>query len=680
MRRVVVFVLASCVLSCGGEPSGGCGCATSCEVPLADCDGDGFEAPADCDDLDPQSHPGGIEICDGEDNDCDGEVDEGAVDAAIWYADADGDGFGDRRAPAVACDPPPGHLADGTDCRDDDALFHPAVGSEPPWILDPCVSWLRGDVVASLGGWGELFHSGDCGATDCDPSLAPDSGAEVFPWYDGCSGNGVVVEYWMEPDCGCEVDPPGESCCGDDLASWVVLRWDWSDSRGPIDLGDHDFLLLPVLGEVSNHPIKVEPKLQSGDCMVMLGQLEEYTGLGALRTLVIPLSSFEETGDCALDRSAVVALEIGIAVPAPEADVRRDGIFRVDSPAAATADDLRIDVEHLECPVWDEDLMGRVLDALLALQHDHGMLDTWVDPHSGTAEPQLYVYPQAVALQFFARMFDEFGHGNARDAAAALATALVDTQQPQGCWFDAYVDDGQSLVDGTAGASYEGNTAWVLLGLQAYVDLVDLDATDAMEAIDDGVQCLLHRREAFEQAGYPPGGISTGGEANTSTALALLATGYGVEADEVIEFILDELWDHEAGYVHMGLYDPWLAEDQFTWPVPLLRRAQMESEALLALSLASGVFPTTDWSGQSVGLADFGPVSPWYEGTAVWSGCGGPGAHRVHEELLAVEVDGMWPASGDAFPGGPGWLGGDLLGTSQTAWVGLMGFTPLFDY
>ena len=42
-----------------------------------DQDGDGFSAPVDCDDTDPQTYPGSVEICDAEDDDCDGTPDDG---------------------------------------------------------------------------------------------------------------------------------------------------------------------------------------------------------------------------------------------------------------------------------------------------------------------------------------------------------------------------------------------------------------------------------------------------------------------------------------------------------------------------------------------------------------------------------------------------------------------------
>ena len=60
---------------------------------VADADGDGFATTeGDCDDNDSAVYPGATERCDNLDNDCDGTVDDDLVQS--WYADADGDGFG----------------------------------------------------------------------------------------------------------------------------------------------------------------------------------------------------------------------------------------------------------------------------------------------------------------------------------------------------------------------------------------------------------------------------------------------------------------------------------------------------------------------------------------------------------------------------------------------------------
>jgi hypothetical protein len=79
----------------------------------------------DCSDSDTAIHPGAVEICDGIDNDCDGEIDEGVI--ATFHPDGDGDGYGDPGASEDACEPETGWVPDATDCDDTDADVHPGA-------------------------------------------------------------------------------------------------------------------------------------------------------------------------------------------------------------------------------------------------------------------------------------------------------------------------------------------------------------------------------------------------------------------------------------------------------------------------------------------------------------------------------------------------------------------------
>ncbi len=80
----------------------------------------------DCDDLNDTVNPDAVEICDGLDNDCDGQVDVGAIDQTQYFADEDGDGYGDLEVPVFRCE---GLYTDvslvSTDCDDDDELVNP---------------------------------------------------------------------------------------------------------------------------------------------------------------------------------------------------------------------------------------------------------------------------------------------------------------------------------------------------------------------------------------------------------------------------------------------------------------------------------------------------------------------------------------------------------------------------
>ncbi|MDP2316241.1 MAG: MopE-related protein [Pseudomonadota bacterium] len=66
-----------------------------------------------------------VELCNGVDDDCDGQIDEDAADASAWFADLDGDGFG-AGASVTVC-PGAGWAADATDCDDTDVATFPGA-------------------------------------------------------------------------------------------------------------------------------------------------------------------------------------------------------------------------------------------------------------------------------------------------------------------------------------------------------------------------------------------------------------------------------------------------------------------------------------------------------------------------------------------------------------------------
>ncbi len=97
-------------------------CTQEVFVKNEDFDGDGFgENYGDCDDEDANVNPDAEELCDEIDNNCDGKVNNNPVNGSTWYADADGDAFGNPSDSIVACDQPTGYVDNGQDCNDLDA-------------------------------------------------------------------------------------------------------------------------------------------------------------------------------------------------------------------------------------------------------------------------------------------------------------------------------------------------------------------------------------------------------------------------------------------------------------------------------------------------------------------------------------------------------------------------------
>jgi hypothetical protein len=104
-----------------------------------DVDGDGWGASndvgcemppgavlvsGDCDDEDPSIHPGAEETCNELDDNCDGQTDEGLNQT--YYADLDGDGYGNPLDALSNCMAPDGYVDNAEDCDDTASIISPA--------------------------------------------------------------------------------------------------------------------------------------------------------------------------------------------------------------------------------------------------------------------------------------------------------------------------------------------------------------------------------------------------------------------------------------------------------------------------------------------------------------------------------------------------------------------------
>jgi len=186
-----------------------------CEPPD---DGSWSNEYGDCQDGNPDAYPGADEYCNQFDTDCDGEgFDPESLDAETWYADSDGDGWGDDATGFEGCDPGKGFTTQPGDCDDSRADVHPET--DETWydgIDQDCDGW--SDFDQDLDGYDSAQHidRGD----DCDDSDAFSYPGAIDGFEDDIDQdcNGTAATSWMNGGGGCACDASTGSGAG-----WFVV-------------------------------------------------------------------------------------------------------------------------------------------------------------------------------------------------------------------------------------------------------------------------------------------------------------------------------------------------------------------------------------------------------------------------------------------------------------------------
>ena len=186
-------------------------------------------------------------VCDGIDNDCDGEVDEEST--YEWFADADSDGFGDPDNVVVDCAAPVGYVSDSSDCDDSAPEAYPGNDEACDEIDNDCdgdvdegvtLTWYQdvdnddyGDnsytQEACTEPVGYAAVPGDCDDTDdtvnpgtdevcdgqdndCDALIDEDDAIDPILWFEDVDGDGYGDSSAYEIACTAPAGMPIGDC------------------------------------------------------------------------------------------------------------------------------------------------------------------------------------------------------------------------------------------------------------------------------------------------------------------------------------------------------------------------------------------------------------------------------------------------------------------------------------
>ncbi|MEM1215417.1 MAG: MopE-related protein [Bacteroidota bacterium] len=159
----------------------------------------------DCNDNDATISPAAVESCDGIDNNCDGQIDED-LPLFTYYADADGDGFGNLSVSLDTCNmtPPAGYVANFDDCDDTSAADNPDAEERCDGVDNDCDGQVDEDLEVFryfADADGDGFGNGAIAIDTCqtvaplgfvvDDTDCDDTNAAVYPQAPELADNGI---------------------------------------------------------------------------------------------------------------------------------------------------------------------------------------------------------------------------------------------------------------------------------------------------------------------------------------------------------------------------------------------------------------------------------------------------------------------------------------------------------
>lgn len=431
-------------------------------------------------------------------------------------------------------------------------------------------------------------------------------------------------------------------------SSWVEA----THSFPPVDIGGKDFLLLPLFGDPSAIASDITLSIGDTSCVGHY-HLPEASGLGAWRTLIVPIQRFSGQG-CAPNPTAIESLTLRVS----NTGSSHSGSMYIDDVTAITSDELTPDIRTRFCPPVESSPQKALLaEAILhgsqtaLVQNGHPFSETW------TGHSDIGMYGAALSLITLSLEYSRTGDLEYKEAATTMAEGFLALDRHEsGVWYEFYNSD---LSSSSTDIPRVRHVSWVVIALHQYILHVQPEDPIGYQLAMTGASDWLRVQQQTFSTDYPQwgGGLSRATEDNIAAYFAFTATAEEVPTNlagsaviGIGQFLWSKIWDVNQLRLRSGVNDGGFSSTVAGWGTAFLVHHNHPREAIFNLAFAGGFLAIPSWDETEKGYAlSDGPFQPSWEATGIMAANGGPNALPYLQGRLNSYSGGLLEGTPDSY-------------------------------